>query len=413
MFELNRKKLVESMKDNSLLIMFAGSAPYRSADQVYKFTPNRNFYYLTGINEPNVVVTILKTEKEAIETIYVEREDELMAKWIGRAMSKDEASEISAVKSTKYLDELDSTISSYIDRRGVEKVYLDLERQSINIPSTKAQDMANTLRTKYPYLKIKNIFKNIAKLRMVKTNKEIELIQKAVDITKEGIVSMAQNITPGMKEYEVEAYFDFKIKSLGASYHAFPTICAAGINATTLHYEDNNQEVKDGDLILFDLGAEYEYYCADISRTIPVNGTFTDRQKQIYNIVLSAMKEVEKNTKAGVSFGELNDIAKKTLAKGCIEIGLIDKEEDISKYYFHSVGHSLGMDTHDVWVDNTKLEEGVVLTNEPGLYIEEEGIGIRLEDDLLVTKDGCINLSKDIPVEIEDIEYIMRKSYLD
>lgn len=409
MFENNRKKLIESMKENSLLILFAGSAPYRSADQVYKFTPNRNFYYLTGIDEPNVIVTILKTDKEAIETVYVEREDELMAKWVGRAISKDEASEISGIKSTKYLDEFDSTISSYIDRRGISKIYLDLERQSINIPSTKAQDMANTLRVKYPHLKIKNIFHKIAKLRMVKNDREVELIQKAIGITKEGILAMAKNLTPGMKEYEVEAYFDFKIKSLGASAHAFSTICAAGKNATVLHYEDNNQEAKDGDLILFDLGAEYDYYCSDISRTIPINGKFTDRQKQIYQIVLNAMKEVEKNTKPGLTLADLNNIAKKALAKGCMEIGLIEKEEEIGKYYFHSVGHSLGLDTHDVWIVDSKLEEGAVITNEPGLYIEEEGIGIRLEDDLLVTKDGCINLSKDIPVEIEDIEALMSK----
>lgn len=409
MFENNRKKLIESMKENSLLILFAGSAPYRSADQVYKFTPNRNFYYLTGIDEPNVIVTILKTEKEAIETVYVEREDELMAKWVGRAISKDEASEVSGIKSTKYLDEFDSTISSYIDKRGISKIYLDLERQSINIPSTKAQDMANTLRVKYPHLKIKNIFHNIAKLRMVKNDREVELIQKAIGITKEGILAMAKNLTPGMKEYEVEAYFDFKIKSLGASAHAFSTICAAGKNATVLHYEDNNQEAKDGDLILFDLGAEYDYYCSDISRTIPINGKFTDRQKQIYQIVLNAMKEVEKNTKPGLTLADLNNIAKKALAKGCMEIGLIEKEEEIGKYYFHSVGHSLGLDTHDVWILDSKLEEGAVITNEPGLYIEEEGIGIRLEDDLLVTKDGCINLSKDIPVEIEDIEALMSK----
>lgn len=409
MFENNRKKLVESMKENSLLIMFAGNAPYRSSDQVYKFTPNRNFYYLTGINEPNIVVTILKTEKEAIETVYVEREDELMAKWVGRSISKSEASEVSNIKFTKYLDELDSTISLYIDRRGIEKIYLDLERQSIDIPSTKSQDMANVLRVKYPHVKIKNIFNKIAKLRMTKNEKEIELIQKAVDITKESIVSMAQNITPGMKEYQVEAYFDFKIKTLGASYHAFPTICAAGKNSTTLHYEDNNQEAKDGELILFDLGAEYDYYCSDISRTIPVNGRFTDRQKQIYQIVLNAMKEVEKNTRPGITLGDLNDVAKKALAKGCIDIGLIEKEDEIGRYYFHSVGHSLGLDTHDVWVANSKLKEGVVITNEPGIYIEEEGIGIRLEDDLLVTESGCINLSKDIPVEIEDIESIMNK----
>lgn len=409
MFESNRKRLVEKMKENSLLIMFAGNAPYRSADQLYKFTPHRNFYYLTGINAPKVILTILKTENKTVETIFVEREDEVMAKWIGRTLTKDEATEISKIQSTKYLDEFEATLSFYINRMGIENIYFDLERQSIEIPSTQAQDMANVIRVKYPYIKIKNAHGIISKLRMTKSEEELEIMKQAIDITKEGIIAMAKNIKPGMKENEVEAYFDFEIKKRGASGHAFHTICAAGKNATVLHYEDNNQEAKDGDLILFDLGAEYKYYCSDISRTIPVNGTFTDRQKQIYSIVRNAMKEVEKATKPGLTLAELNDVAKKELAKGCIEIGLIDNEDEIGKYYFHSVGHSLGLDTHDVWSTGWKLEEGVIITNEPGLYIEEEGIGIRLEDDLLVTKDGCVNLSKHIPVEIEEIEQLMKK----
>ncbi len=407
MFENNRKKLIENMKENSVLIMFAGEAPYRSADQRYKFTPNRNFYYLTGMKDNNVILTILKTNDEVIETVYVQREDEVMAKWIGRAISKDEAKEISKIKTTKYIDEFEQTISSYIDRLGIDKVYLDLERQSISIPSTKAQDIANTLRVKYPYLKIKNIFSKITKLRMIKSEDEIETIKKAIEITKEGIISMAKNIKPGMKENEVEAYFDFEIKRLGASGHAFHTICASGKNATILHYEDNNMEVKNNDLILFDLGAEYKYYCSDISRTIPVNGKFTDRQKEIYSIVLNAMKAVEESAKPGVTLKDLNEVAKNELAKGCIKIGLIEKEEEISKYYFHSVGHPLGLDTHDVWIKDSKLKAGCIITNEPGLYLEEEEIGVRLENDLLITEDGCTNLSIDIPIEIEDIEKLM------
>lgn len=407
MFESNRKNLVNNMKENSLLIMFAGDAPYRSADQKYKFTPNRNFYYLTGINDTKVILTILKTEKEVVETIFVQREDELMAKWIGRAISKNEASEVSKIKTIKYLDEFDSIVSSYINRLGINKIYLDLERQSMDIPSTQSQDMANILRIKYPCLKIKNIYPKIIKLRTVKNDYELEKIKKAIDITKSGIEAMAKNIKPNMHEYEVEAYFDFEIKRLGASSHAFNTICASGKNATVLHYEDNNQVMKDGDLILFDLGAEFDYYCADISRTIPVNGKFTDRQKQIYSIVLLALKAVEEEAKPGLTLKDLNDVAKKVLSKGCMYIGLIDKEEELSKYYFHSVSHSLGLDTHDVWSADNKLEKGAIITNEPGLYIEEEGIGIRLENDLLIVEDGCINLSKHIPIEIDDIENLM------
>lgn len=408
MFDLNRKNLIKKMKEESLLILFAGDAPFRSADQQYKFTPNRNFYYLTGIDDKKVILTILKTETEIIENVYVQREDELMAKWVGRSINKDEARKISKVKNIKYIDEFESTISSYIDRRGIKNIYFDLERQSIDITSTKAQDMANLIKVKYPYIEIKNIYSQIVSLRMIKNEDEINTIKKAISITKEGIISMAKNIKPNMKEYEVESYFDFEIKRLGSSAHAFNTICAAGKNATVLHYEDNNQDCTDGDLILFDLGAEYNYYCSDISRTIPINGKFTERQKQIYSIVLNCMKEVEKAAKPGITLRDLNDIAKKSLSKGCIDIGLISKEEEIEKYYFHSIGHSLGLDTHDVWISDSKLEVGCVITNEPGLYIEEEVIGIRLEDDLLITDFGCTNLSNDIPIEIEDIENLMR-----
>lgn len=408
MFKANRQKIINDIKDNTLLIMFAGDAPYRSADQKYKFTPNRNFYYLTGIDKPNIILTILKTNKEITETIYVERENEVMAKWIGTALTKNEACEISSIKSAKYLDELDSTISSYMDRMGIKNIYFDLERQSINIPSTPAQDMANRIREKYPYVKIKNIHNKITKHRMVKSEDEINIIKNAINITKEGILSMARNIKPGMREYEVESYFDFEIKKNGASNHAFSTICASGKNATVLHYEDNNQICNEGDLILFDLGAEYNYYCSDISRTIPINGKFTDRQKEIYQIVLSAVKKVQESAKPGLTLRDLNDIAKSELAKGCIKIGLIKNEDEINKYYFHSVSHSLGLDTHDVWLLDSKLEKGCIITNEPGLYIEEEGIGIRLENDLLITDNGCENLSIDIPIEIEEIESLMK-----
>ena len=408
MFKANREKIINDIKDNSLLIIFAGDAPYRSADQKYKFTPNRNFYYLTGIDKPNIILTILKTNKEITETIYVERENEVMAKWIGTALTKSEACEISTIQSSKYLDELDSTISSYMDRMGIKNIYFDLERQSINIPSTPSQDMANRIREKYPYVKIKNIHNKITKHRMVKSEDEVRIIRNAINITKEGILSMAKNIKPGMREYEVESYFDFEIKRNGASNHAFSTICASGKNATVLHYEDNNQICNNGDLILFDLGAEYNYYCSDISRTIPINGKFTNRQKEIYQIVLNTLKKVQESAKPGLTLRDLNDIAKSELAKGCIKIGLIKNEDEISKYYFHSVSHSLGLDTHDVWVLDSKLEKGCVIRNEPGLYIEEEGIGIRLENDLLITDNGCENLSIDIPIEIEEIESLMK-----
>ena len=407
MFKLNRDNLAKTMTNNSLLIIFSGDTPYRSADQKYRFTPNRNFYYLTGIKETNIILTILKKEDVITETLYIQRENKVMEKWVGKTIDKEEALSQSNISDIRYLDEFKIDISSYMDRLQIEKIYLDFERQSITLPSTLAQDQANELKVKYPYISIENIHPSISKLRQVKHQFEIDKIKRAIDITKEGIESMAKNIKPGMRENEVEAYFDFTIKKLGASNHAFNTICASGKNATILHYEDNNQVINDNELILFDLGAEYDYYCADISRTIPINGQFTPRQKQIYTIVLDALKAVEKSAKPNMTLKDLNDVAKETLAKGCLEIGLIKEENEIYKYYYHGVSHSLGLDTHDVWNYNSKLEENAVITNEPGLYIEEESIGIRLENDLLITKDGCINLSKHIPIEIYEIEEIM------
>ena len=234
-------------------------------------------------------------------------------------------------------------------------------------------------------------------------------MKKAIEITQEGIENMIDNIKPGMMEYEIEAYFDFTLKKNGIYEKAFKTIAASGKNATILHYVENNCRAEDGDLILFDLGAQYKYYNADISRTFPVNGKFTERQKQIYNVVLKAKEAVEEAARPGLPYKELNEIAKKVLTEGCKELGLIRDDKELVKYYFHSVSHYLGLDAHDIGIYNTVLKPGMVITNEPGLYIEEEGIGIRIEDDLLITEDGCENLSKDILKTVEEIEDYMNR----
>lgn len=407
-FTKNRKNLIERMEDNSILVMFAGAAPYKSGDQQYHFSPNRNFYYITGITEPNIMLTISKANGNVSETVFVEREDPVMAKWIGTAMTIDEAREASGVENVTYLDKFKETFASAVTRLGVQRVYLDFERMEFDLPLTPALNFARELREKYPYLELLNIYDEIASLRVIKSEEEIEKMKKAIDITKDGIYLMIKNIKPGMKENEVEAYFDFEIKRQGASDFAFNTIAAAGKNATVLHYHYNNAEIKDGDLMLFDLGAAYDNYNGDISRTFPVNGKFTERQRAVYNVVLRTMKEVEKAAKPGISLMGLNDIAKKCLAEGCRELGLIKEDSELIKYYFHSVGHYLGLDTHDVGDRNKPMEPGMVITNEPGLYIEEEGIGIRIEDDLLITEDGCINLSKHVIKEIDEIEEFMK-----
>ena len=219
-----------------------------------------------------------------------------------------------------------------------------------------------------------------------------------------------RNLTPGMKEYQAQADFEYSIKRNGADGMAFPTIAGSSINGTMLHYETNREVCEDGTLLLLDLGAKYNGYCADITRTYPVNGKFTERQRQVYDIVLATNRKVVEEAKPGMTTVELNNICKKVLAEGCIKLGLIEKEEEIGKYYMHGVSHHLGIDVHDVTVDsNRKLRPGAIITDEPGLYIDEWEIGIRIEDDLLITENGCEVLSEAIIRNPEDIEEFMAK----
>ncbi|MCY6369977.1 aminopeptidase P family protein [Clostridium ganghwense] len=406
----NREKLMSKIENDSIVILFAGTAPYKSADETYPFTPNRNFYYLTGINRENIILMMTKRNGNVQETLFIEESDPVMARWIGEKMTTEEAQEASGVISIDYTKNFYNSLSSMFSRFNYDKVYLDLERQEWNLPMTEAQSFAKNARDKYPYLNIKNIYHYISELRTIKQEEEIEEIRKAIGITKRGIEKMMKNAKPGMMEYEVEAYFDYVLTSEGVKDKAFKTIAAAGKNGTILHYSENDGKCMENDLILFDLGAQCNYYNGDITRTFPVSGKFTGRQKQVYNAVLKANEEVMKAVKPGVPFAELNEIAKRVLAEGCKELGLIKEDKELSKYYFHGVSHYLGLDTHDVGDRGDILKPGMVFTNEPGLYIPEEEIGIRIEDDLLVTEDGCENLSKNIIKTVEEIEEFMNKN---
>ena len=257
---------------------------------------------------------------------------------------------------------------------------------------------------------VKNLSNKIAPLRMIKSEEEIAEMKKAIEITIEGVKSLMKNSKAGMKEYQLEAYFDFECKTKGVKDYAFGTIAAAGKNATILHYAENNSELKDGDLILFDLGAQWNLYNADITRTFPVNGNFSDRQKEVYEAVLSVNKAVIEKIKPGVNYKELNAWATDLIADECIKLGIIKEKDEVRKYYWHSIGHSLGLDTHDVEPHgrNFTFAEGMVFTVEPGIYIGEENIGIRIEDDILVTNDGCEVLTKDMIKDVSEIEEFMK-----
>ena len=409
LFAKNRKKLWDKLEKDSITLIFAGDAPYKSGDEKYAFTPNRNFYYLTGIDRAKMIFMLVKRDGKIEETLFIEKNDPVMARWIGEKMSEDEAKESSGIDRVMFLEEFEETFGLILDRSKIDSLYLDLERQEFHSCPSTSQRFAKVAMERYPYLSIKNIYHEIASFRLIKSKEEIELIREAINITDKGIKELMKNSKAGMKEYELEAYFDFTLRSSGVTEYAFHTIAASGKNATVLHYNENKSKLEDGSLVLFDLGAQYKYYNADISRTFPVNGKFTERQKQVYNIVLKAQEAVTAMARPGILFSTLNETAKKILIEGCKEIGLIKEDSEISKYYFHGVSHYLGLDTHDVGRRDLELKPGMVLTNEPGLYIEEESMGIRIEDDLLITEDGCENLSKQIIKTVEEIEGFMAK----
>ncbi|HDR7635557.1 MULTISPECIES: aminopeptidase P family protein [Bacillus] len=410
-FVQNRERLVNTLPDESITILFAGQAPHMSADAHYKFVPNRNFYYLTGIDEPNVIFMLKKFGNSVEETLFIEKSDPVMEKWDGKTVSKEDAEQISGIKKVVYIESFEKTMANTLFTENVKHLYLDLERREWKGTETKTLAFAKYVREQYPHVLIGNVYPHICELRVFKTEEEIEIIKEAIVVTKEGIYNVLKHAKADVMEYELEAHFDFTLKSSGIKHHAFNTILASGKNATVLHYEDNDAQIQNGDLVLLDLGAQKDYYNADISYTFPASGTFSSRQKQIYNIVLKALKETTELIKPGLKFTALNEHTKKVLAEECKAIGLIQEDEELSKYYYHGVSHFLGLDTHDVGTYKDRvLEEGMVITIEPGLYIEEESIGIRIEDDILITKDGYENLSKDIIRTVEEIEEFMREN---
>ena len=407
----HRSALMNKIDNNSIVILFAGNAPKKTGDEVYQFTPDRNFYYLTGISEENHIVVLSKFNNEISEKLFLKEIDLAKEMWNGKTLRDFEAKEISGIEDTVYMNEFYGYLNRLI--KGAEEInlYLDLDRQNYCEEDSKGNKFAEVFKGKYPQVIIKNVSSNITPLRMIKSKSEIAEMQRAIDITIYGVESLMKNSKAGMKEYELEAYFDFVCKTNGAKDFAFRTIAAAGKNATTLHYVENNSQIKNDDLILFDLGAQWNFYNADITRTFPVGGKFTDRQKQVYEAVLRVNKAVIEKIKPGVVYKELNAWATDLIAEECIKLGIIKEKKDVSKYYWHSIGHNLGLDTHDVEPQgrNFVFEEGMVFTVEPGIYISEESIGIRIEDDVLVTADGCEVLTKGMMKEVSEIEAFMKR----
>ena len=413
-FRIRREKLLEGKQGPCMVCVFSGAAPMKSLDAAYPFFVDRNFYYLTGIDRENMILVLRKTfAGDCVETLYIEPYDEVLAKWVGARMKADEATAISGVKSVKDIGDFDRDLNSIIEgSRGLGKfrVYMDLWRYNASQADTPAHTLAKKLQERYPAVEIDEIHGEMAAQRAVKGEDEIALMKKAQESTRVAIEAMMKHAYPGINESELEGAFDFALMKQSVREHAFSSIIAGGARATTLHYDKNNCVVEDGQMVLIDLGSAEGHYCADISRTFPVSGKFTERQKEIYNAVLEAQKIVIQNAKPGLSMKDLNQMVIDYYETRLDDLGLRKDGKGVRDYYYHGVSHSLGLDTHDICTERERvLQPGMVITVEPGMYIEEEGIGVRIENDVLITEDGCVDLSENILRTVEDIEALMAK----
>ncbi len=326
-FRERREKVYSQMEQGSILVLYSGEALHISADAYQHFEANRQFFYLTGIRRENMALVIDKCGEKLEETLFIEPIDPSVERWVGKKMTEEEVKEVSGVESISVIDNLQGTLDRIMNRKLPKKVYFDTYRhQMSDLPDfnvVKAQDFAKA----YPGTAVDNIYPIVASLRMNKDADEVEVIKEAIKVTEEALNHVLATLKPGMMEYQVQAEFEYKVKSLGADGMAFPTIAGSGINGTMLHYETNHDVCKENTLILLDLGARVKGYNADITRTYPVSGKFTERQKAFYNIVLKANQTVAAEARPGVTLKDLNDLCKKVLAEGLIELGLIERKK--------------------------------------------------------------------------------------
>ena len=380
----NRKKLGEQLENDSLTIIFSGREIQMTEDANYPFFANNNFYYLTVIREPDLLLLLVKNgQGEVDQLLFVEEADPLKEKWVGKKISQDQAAATSGIEKVYYLKDLAKMVGRLAM---VKTLYFDFKTPKHQSFKTEDTDFKSIIKKS----ELKDLHPIMAGLRVIKTTEEITAITKANQVTKAGIAEIKKLMKPGVFEYELAAFFEYFVKKAGTEGLAFETIVASGKNATVLHYVSNRCPLKSGDLVLFDLGARVDGYCGDISRTFAVNGEMTTPQEKLYEIVDGVQKEMYKAYKPGAVMKDLQNQTKELFLEKCCSAGFVPDNNDITEFYYHGIGHSLGLDTHDLRPDGDLiLAPGMVMTVEPGLYLEKLGIGIRIEDDVVITEYGC------------------------
>ncbi|NIA22942.1 MAG: M24 family metallopeptidase [Proteobacteria bacterium] len=396
-YKNRRDNLLKSMPDKSVMIL---PSNYNSFSNLSPYRQDSNFIYFSGYEHDKSYLLFYKNSKQIMSILITEENDPVMELWVGKRPDLSEVKKNYLFDDVLPLKKFDDLLSRLLP--GVENLLLHLPHEDNNILGAE-RVLAKRLTEKYPHLNIIQAIDYIAPLRRKKSKNEIAQITKAIEITKKGILKAAKEINPGKNEYKVQAALEFGFMYNGSKNNAFQPIIASGVNSTTLHYEENNSVIPENSVILFDVGSEYNYYASDISRTFPTSGKYTKKAKSLYQAVLNTQKAVIEEMKPGKTFRELNALTRKLLAKEMKKLGYIKEESEISKYYYHSVSHPIGLDVHDI-MSSPKLVEGDVISCEPGLYVKEDKIGIRIEDDILITKKGAKVLSGIIPKEIKDIE---------
>lgn len=398
----NRARLMRTLPEGSLLLMFAGEPIRKTADEFYPLYANRNFLYLTGIGQERSALLLDGDE----ETLFALPKDEAREIWTGRRLTEAELTQASGVKGVRDIQTLKDLLHKKLSG-GRRRLYLCLDRLAPDQPEDLEHRFAREIRERYPAVEIGNCYNDLAALRAVKTPEEVAAIEKAMRITEAGIRRMMALVRPNMMEYQLEAEFLHELAQAGQRAPAFPSIIASGERNFYLHYPSPHGQIHEGDLVLADVGAPFDHYHTDISRVFPAGGRFGERQAQIYQVAYAANRAIMNQVKPGEPFSLCNKICREVSFEGLRALGLIGDIADIGRYVWHGVAHHVGLDTHDVGGYERPMTQNMVFTVDAGIYVREWGVGLRIEDNVLVTGDGCRNLSSGIPVEIDEIEALM------
>ena len=420
LFIKNRKNFIAQMKPNTIAVLTSNDVKHNNADDVMSFTQNNDLFYLSGIDQEETILVLYpdaqKEENRAI--VFVKETNEQMKIWDGEKLTKEQAIIVSGIERIEWAQDFEMTLQYMaFEADGFYLGHNEHLKRVTKDQETQQDRMIKWCKEKYPLHEYYRAAKITRDLRPVKSEEEVALMQKAADISVNSFIRVLKACKPNMNEYELEAELTYNLVKSGASHHAFQPIVASGKNACALHYNTNDAICNDGEMILLDFGVCYANYNSDTTRCLPVNGQFSDRQKEVYNSVLHCLKEGSKLLKPGVLPADYEKQMAILVEFELIQLGLLKADEVAKqdpkkplykKYFMHGTAHHIGLDVHDVGLYSRKIEEGMVFTCEPGIYIPEEGIGCRLENDYLITEDGNINLTAAMPIEIDEIEALMQ-----